>query len=56
MFFSIHLKEKCQRYLDVDKLKYQLTVLFDKLRESPVGDDAEIMICLAEALDMMDTD
>ena len=42
--------------VDIDKLKYQLTVLFDKLRESPVGDDAEIMICLAEALDMMDAE
>ena len=42
--------------VDIHKLKDQLTVLFDKLRNSPVGDDAEIMICLDEALDLIDTD
>jgi 5-methylcytosine-specific restriction endonuclease McrA len=42
--------------VDIESLRFQLTVLFDKLKESPVGEDAEIMVCLDEALDLIDTD
>ena len=37
-------------------MKFQLTVLFNKLKESPVGEDTEIMICLDEALDLIGED
>lgn len=42
--------------VDIDGLKFQLTVLFNKLKESPVGEDTEIMICLDEALDLIGED
>lgn len=42
--------------VDVDSLKFQLTVLFNKLKESPAGEDTEIMVCIDEALDLIDTD
>lgn len=42
--------------VDIDGLKFQLTTLFNKLKESPIGEDTEIMVCLDEALDLLDID
>lgn len=40
--------------LDLNDLKFKLTVLFNKLKDSQVSEDTEIMVCLDEALDLLD--
>ena len=45
-----------EKSIDMEGLKFQLTVLFNKLKESPVAEDTEIMVCLDEALDLLDMD
>ena len=42
--------------VDIDGLRIQLTALFEALKESPVGDNTEIMVCLDEAIDLIDGD
>ena len=41
--------------LDVTDLREKLILLFDKLKESSVSTDADIMICIDEALGLLDT-
>lgn len=49
-------EKESNKTIDIDGLKAKLTLLFDKLKESPAAEDVEIMVCLDEALDLIDID
>ena len=51
-----HGADESRHNVDIDSLRTQLTMLFEALKESPVGDNTEIMVCLDEAIDMIDGD
>ena len=42
--------------VDLEELNKKLIILFDKLKESEISDDSEIMVCLDEALDLIETE